>query len=60
MSRRMLGLNECGTVGGMMFGGGKPKYSEKPALVPPSLPEIPHGLPWDLTLVPGRGKPVIT
>jgi hypothetical protein len=46
--RRMIN-DECGTVGGMRIGRGKPSTRRKPTLVQLCPPQIPHDLTWART-----------
>jgi hypothetical protein len=43
---RMIHDDECGAIGGMIIGRGKPKYSEKPLRVPLYPPQISQALTW--------------
>jgi hypothetical protein len=43
---RMIGVDECGSVGGMRIGRGNRSTRRKPASVPLCALQIPHDLTW--------------
>jgi hypothetical protein len=57
---RMMDDDECGVVGGMRIGRGKPKYSEKSCPVPLCPPQIPHDLTWDRSRAAAVGNQRLT